>query len=71
MEYLYYHPRIYLKMTKEDSDRKKDYANASSTEKGNWYRLSGSIKGVFKLRDDIDYSKRKTGPKIKSPITEE
>ncbi len=28
MEYLYYHPRICLRMTKEDSDRKKDYTNA-------------------------------------------
>ena len=28
MEYLYYHPRIYLRMTKKDSDRKKDYTNA-------------------------------------------
>ena len=86
MEYLYYHPRIYLRMTKKDSDRKKDYTNAyrQLTPQSpatiivddevilNPYR--SSIRGEYKLPDKKvlkSYLNRKVGPKIKSPITEE
>ena len=80
MEYLYYHQRMYLRMTKKDSERKKNYAknrtgpfskDAGNIVVGGYH--TGEKKGTWHLfrhpHDPNIIIKRKVGPNIRSPIT--